>query len=341
MLKVAVVILNWNGKSFLEKFLPSVIACNPDYAHIFIADNGSTDTSEQFIRQHYPQISWLPLGKNNGYTGGYNLALKQIEASYYILLNSDIEVTPGWIDPVIALMDADERVAACQPRILSWHQRDHFEYAGAAGGFIDLYGYPFCRGRMFDTLEQDLGQYNDPIEIFWATGACMFVRADDFHRTGAFDQDFFAHMEEIDLCWRLKRRGKKIMICPDSIIYHVGGGTLPKNNPRKTFLNFRNNLLLLAKNLPAPLFYPLLAKRMLLDQVAAFKFLSNGSLKDFKAVYKALISAATLYRIKRRQGREIPYTPVEQVYGNSIVVEYFIRNKKKFSQLNPRNFRKL
>jgi GT2 family glycosyltransferase len=339
--KVAIVILNWNGKSFLEKFLPSVVACNPDYAEIFVADNGSTDGSEDFLRQYYPRITYIPLGKNHGYTGGYNLALKQIDAQYYVLLNSDIEVTPGWIDPVIALMDANDDVAACQPRIMGWHQRDHFEYAGAAGGFIDLYGYPFCRGRLFETLEKDMGQYNDPIEIFWATGACMFVRAGDFHLAGAFDEDFFAHMEEIDLCWRLKRMGRKIMVCPDSIIYHVGGGTLPKTHPRKTFLNFRNNLLLLAKNLPASLFYPLLAKRMVLDQVAALRFLTAGCYKDFKAVYSALASVTTLYRIKRRQGREMPYMPVGQVYGKSIVVEYFIRKKKKFSQLNPENFRKL
>jgi GT2 family glycosyltransferase len=340
-LKLAVVILNWNGKTFLEKFLPGVIKHNPYYAKVFVADNGSTDQSVEFLSQTFPEVELIVLGKNYGYTGGYNRALRQIRAEYFILLNSDIEVSKGWIEPVIHAMDANRDIAACQPRILSYYKPEYFEYAGAAGGFIDYLGYPFCRGRVFSHLEQDTGQYNDATEIFWATGACMFIRAADFYEAGELDDGFFAHMEEIDLCWRLKRTGKKIMYIPESKVYHVGGGTLPKNNPRKTYLNFRNNLLLLAKNLPASVFYPLLFKRVILDIIAAIQFLLKGHVRDSRAVYKAGFSVIKNLRKARNQGKFLPYRKVSPVYRRSIVKRFFILRVKRFSDLNPAHFSEL
>jgi GT2 family glycosyltransferase len=341
MLKVAIVILNWNGKSFLERFLPSVVEHCPDYAQVILADNNSNDGSAEFLASTYPGIRFIALEENYGYTGGYNRALKMIDAQYYILLNSDIWVNSKWIDPLVELMDSDESIAACQPKIRSFHDQSSFEYAGAAGGFIDHYGYPFCRGRLFDKLETDSGQYNTTVDIFWATGACMFVRAEDIRRVGWLDEDFFAHMEEIDLCWRLKRMGKRICFCNDSVVYHVGGGTLPKNNPRKTFLNFRNNLLLLAKNLPLAKFYPIAFTRIVLDEVAAIKFLLSGQYKDTWAVYRAFYSVLTLLRKKRAEGKRIPYKAVSQVYKRSIVADYFLKGKTRFSDLKSTKFGKL
>ncbi len=340
-LKLAVVILNWNGKKFLEKFLPTVIKNNPSYAKVFIADNGSTDQSVEFLSEFFPEVELIELGENFGYTGGYNRALRQIKAEYFILLNSDIEVSAGWIEPVVEAMDSNKEIAACQPRILSYHNPGYFEYAGAAGGFIDYLGYPFCRGRVFSHLEKDSGQYNDTIKIFWATGACMFIRASDFYKAGELDEGFFAHMEEIDLCWRLKRIGKKVMYIPESKVYHVGGGTLPKNNPRKTYLNFRNNLLLLAKNLPAVTFYPLLMKRIILDQMAAMQFLFKGQVRDSLAVYKAELSVLWHLRGTRYRGKSLPYKKVSPVYKRSIVKKFFIMGVKKFSALNPAHFSQL
>ncbi len=336
--KVAVVILNWNGKVFLEEFLTYVIQYCPEYARVYIADNASTDDSLLFLTTHFPEVSIISLKENYGYTGGYNRALRQIEAEYYVLLNSDIKVTENWIGPIISLMDTHREVAACQPKILSYHATEYFEYAGAAGGFIDFLGYPFCRGRVFHHLEKDIGQYDDRIEVFWATGACMFLRAKDFWDAGGLDDDFFAHMEEIDLCWRLKRIGNKIMCCPDSKVYHVGGGTLPNNSPRKTFFNFRNNLLLLAKNLPPSLFYPVLLMRFLLDQFASVKFLLNGQGKDFIAVHRAWYYAIKSIRVKRRQGHKLGYNKVTCIYGKSIVLMFYLLKKRKFNHLRPSDF---
>ena len=340
-LKLAVVILNWNGKKFLEKFLPSVINNNPAWAKVFVADNGSVDGSLEFLQKQFPEVERIQLGENFGYTGGYNRALKEIEAEYYLLLNSDIEVSPGWIEPMVEQMDARNDVAACQPKILSYYKPECFEYAGAAGGFIDYLGYPFCRGRIFNHLEEDKEQYDDPAEVFWATGACMMVRAADFYRAGALDDSFFAHMEEIDLCWRLKRTGKKIMCIPASKVYHVGGGTLPKNNPRKTYLNFRNNMLLLAKNLPASKFYPLMLKRIILDQVAAFQFMLKGQVKDSVAVYRAGLSVLKNLRKTRKRGKILEYKEVLPVYKKSIVWKFFIKRTKCFSDLQSRHFQTL
>jgi GT2 family glycosyltransferase len=337
-MKVAIVILNWNGKGFLEKFMPQVIAFNAPYSSIIVADNASTDGSLQFLATHYPQVNIIRNNTNGGFAKGYNDALKQVDAEYYVLLNSDVEVTENWIEPVIALMDSDRSIAACQPKLRAYHDRKHFEYAGAAGGFIDKFTYPFCRGRIFDTYEEDHGQYDDVREIFWATGACLFVRSAAFHEVQGFDEDFFAHMEEIDLCWRMKNRGHKVMYTPHSLVYHVGGGTLNKINPRKTYLNFRNNLLLMCKNHDPRYFWIKLLLRMILDGVAGMKFLIGGEFSHFTAVLKAHFSfyssfGKTLRKRKELRKRITNYTTTA-VYRRSIIIDYFLRGKKKFSDLD-------
>ena len=338
-MKVAVVILNYNGRKFLEQFLPNVIAsCDHTLAEVIVADNASTDDSVAFMRERFPQVRLIENGSNGGFSTGYNLALRQIEAQYYVLLNSDIEVAPGWIEPVVALMDSDTQIAACQPKILSYYRKDEFEYAGASGGFIDKYGYPFCRGRVFQYLEKDENQYDSPMEVFWATGACMFVRADLYHRLGGLDDSFFAHMEEIDLCWRLKNAGYKVFCCPQSVVYHIGGGTLPKNSPRKTYLNFRNNLSLLVKNLPKQRVHRTILYRILLDWVAAFKFLAEGCPKDFKMVFKAHRDFYKRLESLRAKRKEVEHRQVSCVYQKNIVFENVVRGKKKFSDLKSEDF---
>jgi GT2 family glycosyltransferase len=336
--RIAVVILNWNGRKYLEQFLPVLIRNSSGEAEIIVADNASADDSVVFLQENFPGVRIIRNPSNEGFSRGYNLALKQVDADYYILLNSDIEVTPNWIRPVIDLMEKDPAIAACQPKIRSFHERTKFEYAGAAGGFIDKYGYPFCRGRLFQSLEEDLGQYDDSIEIFWATGACMFVRADLFHQSGGLDEDFFAHMEEIDLCWRLKNEGYKIMYCPGSTVYHIGGGTLPKISWRKTYLNFRNNFYLLYKNLPDELVDEVFAKRLFLDGIAAMKFLFTAGFKDFWAIFKAHSDFYSNLGKTRAKRRLIRHAPLRNVYRRNIVFEYFLRKKKKYSDLDPKNF---
>jgi GT2 family glycosyltransferase len=336
-MKVAVVILNWNGKGFLEKFLPQVIACNASFSEIIVADNASSDDSVAFLKQHYPQVRIVQNSSNGGFAKGYNDALKHIDAEYYVLLNSDVEVTRGWIEPVIKLMDSDPDIAACQPKIRSYAHREQFEYAGAAGGFIDKYTYPFCRGRIFDSYEEDRGQYDDVREIFWATGACLFIRSSVFHKAAGFDEDFFAHMEEIDLCWRIKNLGHKIMYCPHSTVFHVGGGTLSKTSPRKTYLNFRNNLVLMCKNHDPGYFTLKLLARMVLDGVAGMKFLFSGDVKHFIAVIKAHFSfygsfGKTMAK-RRALKKNIKQFTTTAIYRRSIVMDYYLRGKKKFSEL--------
>src|ERR1022692_4022740 len=272
-MKIAIVILNWNGKRLLEQFLPKVIEYSKGIAEVVIADNDSKYDSVEFLRTNYPELRLIINHENGGFAKGYNDALKHVEADYYILLNSDVEVTKDWIKPIINLMENDKGIAACQPKMLYYKNKEKFEYAGAAGGFIDHWGYPFCQGRMFGNLETDHGQYNESCEVFWSTGACMFVRADVFHKLNGFDEEFFAHMEEIDLCWRIHNAGYKVMYCPQSEVYHVGGGTLPKNNPRKTYLNFRNNLLMIFKNAPKKDLWKICLLRLILDGVAGTKFL--------------------------------------------------------------------
>ncbi|HNZ44070.1 MAG TPA: glycosyltransferase family 2 protein [Bacteroidales bacterium] len=335
-MKAAVVILNWNGKKFLEQFLPAVIQHSKNIASIIVADNASSDDSVAFLKEHFPEIRIIQNQSNGGFAKGYNDALKLIDAEYYVLLNSDIEVTPGWIEPVLGLMDSDKSIAACQPKIRSYHEREKFEYAGAAGGYIDKYGYPFCRGRLFFTIEEDEGQYNDTREIFWATGACLFVRAELYHKLGGLDEDFFAHMEEIDFCWRLKNHGYKIMYCPDSIVFHIGGGTLPKSSSRKTYLNFRNNFTLLYKNLPAKRLAPVFTARLLLDGIAAIKFLLDGGFKDFIAVSRAHLSFyRNIGKIRKKRKLQIQQK-VRHIYHGNIVVDYYLLKRKKFTDLKKK-----
>lgn len=339
MKRVAVVILNYNGKKFLEEFLPNVIAnTNAELADIVVADNASTDGSVEFMCERFPEIRLIDNGSNGGFATGYNLALRQIEAEYFVLLNSDIEVTPNWIEPVVELMDSDSQIAACQPKILSYYEKDKFEYAGASGGFIDRYGYPFCRGRVFQNLEEDKGQYDDVCEVFWATGACMFVRADLYLKHGGLDDSFFAHMEEIDFCWRMKNLGYKIYCCPQSKVYHIGGGTLPKSSARKTYLNFRNNLSLLYKNLPRKRVFVVIAYRILLDWVAAVKFLFEGSLADFWAVTRAHFAFYKRIRSIRQVRKTLNNRQVSMMYQQNIVFESFLKGKKRFTELDPKKF---
>ncbi|MBR4156788.1 MAG: glycosyltransferase family 2 protein [Bacteroidales bacterium] len=338
MKKVAVVILNYNGRKFLEEFLPNVIENTSSVADIIVADNKSTDDSVDFMKKNFPNIKLILNDYNGGFATGYNIALRQIEADYYVLLNSDIEVTPNWITPIIDLMESDMSIAACQPKILSYHDKTKFEYAGAAGGFIDKYGYPFCRGRLFQDLETDESQYNDTKEVFWATGACMFIRASLYHRYGGLDDDFFAHMEEIDLCWRLKNLGYKIMYCPDSTIYHIGGGTLPKSSARKTYLNFRNNLSLLIKNLPEGKVFGIIFYRFFLDWIAAVKFLFDGSFADFFAVTRAHLSFLKHIPALKKKRSQYTHNKVSQVYQKNIVFKYFLEKKRLYSELDERDF---
>jgi GT2 family glycosyltransferase len=337
---VAVVILNYNGKHFLDKFLPGTI--KNSYPHqIVVADNGSQDDSVAFLKQHFPEVHVVENKNNYGYAKGYNVALKQITADYYVLLNSDVEVSPGWIAPLIQLMQNNPDIAACQPKIIDYNQRTLFEYAGAAGGFIDKFGYPFCRGRIFNTIEEDKGQFDEAAEIFWATGACLFVSSKAFWQVGGLDDDYFAHMEEIDFCWRLKNVGYKIYVQPASVIYHIGGGTLNKLSSQKTFLNFRNNLITYTKNnAPRFLFFKLF-HRLNLDGIAAFKFLFDGQPNHFFAVLKAhfyyyMCLNKTL--AKRKTMKNLPgfrYTTT-QIYQANIVTEYFLKHKRKFSDLKSR-----
>lgn len=337
-MRVAVVILNWNGKSFLEKFLPSVIEHSKN-ATVYVADNASTDDSVAFVSANFSTVKLIETRENLGFAGGYNEALKDLNEEIFVLLNSDVEVTANWIEPIVQVMAEDASVAACQPKILQEGQKDHFEYAGAAGGYVDRFGFPFCRGRMFETVEKDEGQYDELREVFWATGACMFVRSSVYKDLGGLDFDFFAHMEEIDFCWRAKRAGFKIMAVPGSGVYHVGGGTLSKSNPRKTYLNFRNGLELLLKNLPKSQLVPIVFIRMILDGIAAWKFLLSGSFGDFWAVFKAHLSVYARIRptLKKRSGN---YPPMAGIYQGSIVMEYFLKGKKLFSQLAPEKFSK-
>jgi len=336
---VAVVILNYNGKKYLETFLPFVLASTYENFHTVLADNASTDDSVAFVKEHFSAVETIVLDKNYGFAEGYNQALKKVSADYYILLNSDVEVEPGWIEPVIELMANDKSIAACQPKIRSYHNREYFEYAGAAGGWIDSLGYPFSRGRIFEVCEKDSGQYDDPAEIFWATGAAMFVRASIYHEMEGLDGYFFAHMEEIDLCWRMKRSGYKIMCCPASVVYHIGGGTLPKDNSRKVYLNFRNNLIMLSKNLTASEKIWKIPLRIGLDFLFAWKSLFSGYTPAFSAVIKAHCFLL-VWVIKHKRSISFPKIPFKEMSGvlnQSIIWHYFIRKKKCFSEIVNKN----
>lgn len=339
MLKCAVVILNWNGIDFLKKFLPVVLECSSgEDSSVYLADNGSQDGSVEYIKGNFNNVNLIRLDKNHGFAGGYNLALEQIDSKYYVLLNSDIEVTAGWLKPLINFMDDNPDTAACQPKILSYYNKDQFEYAGAAGGFIDKLGYPLCRGRIFNFVEKDKGQYDDQTNIFWSTGASMIVRSEAWKKCGGFDEDFFAHMEEIDLCWRFHKSGYFVAYVPQSVVYHVGGGALPYNTPFKTFLNFRNSLYLLYKNLPGKNLHVTLFKRKLLDGVAAMFFLAKGEFRNFLAVWRAHMDYYRhVEQLKEKRSKE-PGGKTEDFAGlilnKSIVFEFYIKGHRTFSSLN-------
>jgi GT2 family glycosyltransferase len=336
--KVAIVILNWNGKNYLKKFLPTVInnSDSPEYK-IIIADNNSTDGSINYVKTTFPQVEIISFKSNLGYAKGYALALPKIDTEYYVLLNSDVEVTPRWIEPLVSLLDKDSSIAAAMPKILSYNRRDYFEYAGAAGGFIDKFGYPFCQGRILAEVEKDINQYNSSKEIFWASGACMFLRSSAYAQTGGLDGDFFAHMEEIDLCWRLKRLGYKIYYCPGSTVYHVGGGTLPNDNPRKLYYNYRNNLYLLFKNINGIKFITIFLPRIFLDMLSAIVYLLQGRFMFFLSVFRAylrfIINLKKLFKKRLIFNKIIAKTEVNQVYNGSIVYAFFIKGIRSFTEL--------
>ena len=338
-MKVAVVILNWNGCKMLATYLPGVVEYSRDDAKVIVADNDSTDDSIRLLQTRFKDVEIIRLDRNWGFAEGYNKALAQVDADYYVLLNSDVEVTHHWLTPLVEFMDAHPEVAACQPKLLSEKNKDSFEYAGASGGFIDKYGYPFCRGRIFESVEEDNGQYDYRQEVFWATGACLMIRAEDYRRIGGLDGKFFAHNEEIDMCWRLHLAGRKIFCIPESTVYHVGGGTLPKGNPRKTYLNFRNNLLMLYKNLPESELRPVLRMRRFLDYLAAFQMLVLGrSWGDFKAVLRArhdfrkMKADYAAVRQAIQSQAKVAHIPQRRLY--SILWQYYVKGIKRFSDLH-------
>jgi GT2 family glycosyltransferase len=332
--QTAVVILNWNGKDFLEKFLPEVVAYSREDAEIIVADNNSSDDSVSFLQDNFPEIRIIQNKENGGFAKGYNDALKKVDAKYYILLNSDIEVSPNWINPLYKLMEENEDIAACQPKLIDYNNKSKFEYAGAAGGFIDYLGFPFCRGRIFFNLEEDKAQYNDTTEVFWATGACLMIRSELYHKNDGLDEDFFAHMEEIDLCWRLKNQGHKIYYCGESTVYHVGGGTLPKSNSKKTYLNFRNNYILLLKNLPRQKIFAVFFLRFILDQIASLKFLFTGGFKDFIAVHKAYFHFLRKYKTHKKKRLKNIHSYPSKTYQKSIVWQHYLKGKKTYKEIN-------
>ena len=335
MPSIAVVILNWNGRAYLEQFLPSVVKSAAEGVTVIVADNASTDDSVDLVRTRFPTVQVLVNPVNGGYAGGYNRALAYIHADYYVLLNSDVEVTPRWIEPVIALMEANPAIGACQPKLLAWQQADTFEYAGASGGWLDTLGYPFARGRIFETCEKDAGQYDASMPIFWASGAALFIRAEVYHQVGGLDAYFFAHQEEIDLCWRLHAAGYRVFVCPDSVVYHVGGGTLPKGNQRKVMLNYRNNLLLLLKNMPVARLCWVFPLRYMLDLVAAFRELGKGNPAYWRAIVQAhgQVWAWLLSRGKPGVWPVRRCLPKDGIWRGSIVWEYFVRKRRTFEEI--------
>ncbi len=336
MKQTAVVILNYNGAGMLRRFLPSVIEYSPE-ASIYVADNGSSDESCDVVRNEFPAVKLMVLDHNYGFAEGYNRALAQVDEEYAVLLNSDVEVTRGWLSPMTQFLDSNPEVAACQPKLLSFKQKDVFEYAGAAGGFIDKWGYTFCRGRIFNTVERDSGQYDDTTDVFWATGAALMIRNEVYKNNGGLDGRFFAHMEEIDLCWRLRSRGYRIACVPQSHVYHVGGATLKKENPQKTYLNFRNNLLMIYKNAPDCQLKKIMLFRKVFDNVAALKFLASGDYAAFKAVRKARRDFKAMrsgYDKARAENMKLAVTTrIPEVLKSSILYKYYLGFKHTYSSL--------
>lgn len=341
--ETAVVILNWNGVHWLEKFLPSVIQHSSNDADIIVADNQSSDNSVEFLRENYPDLQIIENPDNGGYSRGYNLALKELDYTFFILLNSDIEVSENWIPPVIQYLKDNPLMGACQPKIKAFDHKDQFEYAGAAGGYIDRYGYPFCRGRIFDECEMDKGQYDENTKVFWASGACLFVRREVFLQAGQLDESLFSHMEEIDLCWRMHHLGYEVGYCSESEVFHVGGGTLSSDNPRKTYYNFRNNLFMMYKNMPSSVLWYILPIRLILDGLAGVKFALDGKWNHISAILKAHGAFYGSLGRLNRQRKEITKMVVGKrsykIYQNSIALDYFLRKRKKFDQLPECKFK--
>lgn len=337
-MRLAVVILNWNGREMLERFLPSVCRFSQrEGVEVIVADNASTDGSLAFLTDHYPSVRQIALDRNYGFAEGYNRSLSQVDADYFLLLNSDVEVTECWLEPLIAYMEAHPDVAACQPKVRAFHDKRLFEHAGASGGFIDRFGYPFCRGRIFAEVEEDRGQYDVEADLFWATGAALLVRSEVYRSCGGLDADFFAHMEEIDLCWRMRSRGYRIVCVPESMVFHVGGGTLNASSPRKTYLNFRNNLLMIYKNAQPSELRRMLVARYFLDYLSAFVFLLKGELGNFKAVFRARSDYSKMkprFRTRREENqRRAKVFRIPEIYGRSLVLGFYLRRAKRFSDL--------
>ena len=343
-MKTSVVILNWNGKSLLERFLPNIIAntfpgITKSDVELIVADNGSSDNSLEFLEDKFPSVRRINLGKNHGFAEGYNQALAQADSEYAVLMNSDIEVTQGWLSILIDFMDAHPDVAACQPKIRSLRQKNFFEHAGACGGFIDILGYPFCRGRVLSCIEEDTGQYDTSIDLFWATGACLCIRMEDYRNVGGLDARFFAHMEEIDLCWRLRSRGRRIVCLPQSCVYHLGGATLNMNDPLKTFLNYRNNLLMLYKNCTNRRFIFIFIVRLFLDYLSAFFFLFSGRFGNMKSL---ILARWSFWRIKSKfktqhieNIQQTKLSKIPEIYSGSIIFDYYFKGKRRFSDFFP------
>ncbi|GGD31057.1 glycosyltransferase family 2 protein [Flavobacterium orientale] len=328
--KVAVVILNWNGVSLLEKFLPSIVNYS-DNATIYVVDNNSSDTSVSFLQKNFPTVTLIQNQENYGFAGGYTIALQHVEEEIYALVNSDIEVTENWLQPIIELFDNEPETAIIQPKILDYKNKDYFEYAGAGGGFIDKFGYPFCRGRIFTTIEKDNKQYDDTTTVFWASGACLFIRKSVFQELGGFDTDFFAHQEEIDLCWRAFNANHTIKYCGKSTVFHLGGATLEASNPKKTYLNFRNSLLMLVKNLPAKQVFQIIIFRLILDGVAGVRFLFLGKFQHFIAILKAHFSFYIMFpKISKKR---VKFIPKKYYSVSSIVLDYYWAKKRYFKDL--------
>ncbi len=338
MKKVAVIILNWNGRQMLEKYLPSVCQNTPqEWARVVVADNGSTDDSIAFLKEKYPNVDLICFEKNYGFAEGYNKAIAAVEEEYVVLLNSDVETPKGWLTPMIDYLERHPNVAACQPKILAFNEKNKFEHAGAAGGFIDRYRFPYCRGRIFSSVEEDKGQYDDVTQIFWASGAALTIRKADYEGAGGLDATFFAHMEEIDLCWRLNSRGRKLVCVPQSVVYHLGGGTLNMNHPRKTYLNFRNNLLMIYKNENSENLKKVLFVRKILDNVAGLMFLIKGDVDNFKAVRKARkefrLIKSQYFRKREENLKQQTVSAFPFNYDGSVVFAYYAKGKKYFNKL--------
>lgn len=337
---VAIVILNWNGKHHLQQFLPSVLSTSYPHCKIIVADNASTDHSTDYLKENFPEVNLIILKENHGFAKGYNQALQQVKADYYMLLNSDVEVEPHWLNSMITLLEQNKNHVACQPKILSYKNKHLFEYAGGAGGWLDFFGYPFARGRVFDICEEDAKQYEKTEEVFWASGAAMLIRSKTYHELKGFDEYFFAHQEEIDLCWRIHLKGYKIFCCPQSVVYHIGGGTLPRGNSKKTFLNFRNNQILLAKNLPWSEKWWKIPFRLFLDQVSAIKGLLSGDAGYFIAIFKAHLAYFNWLLLKKKMKtgpKQKPLKLFPGVYRGNIVWQHFVKKKTSFREITGKD----